>query len=293
MAESLLGAMVRLTSAVETLAALAAQARVRAEGLAVDPAIGESLAGVSGAVLGPEVAGTAEAVQAIGMARAFLRESIALIDDPGRTGAWATADPAVLQSVGRLSMSIAPVIAHAADRLDVLGAALSSPGARILDVGTGTGWLAVALARAFPNLEVVGIDIHPPALALARENVEREGLATRITLLECDVTALKGPDTFDAVWLPLPFLPKDLVPKAVARASEVLAPGGWLLPGTFAGPDDELSRLLTDLRILRSGGYPWSASEILAILSDAGLSDCSEVERVWPAPLRLFCGRHT
>ncbi len=56
--------------------------------------------------------------------------------------------------------------------------------ARCLDLGTGSGVLAVCLARYLPHATVVAVDISPEALRLARENAELNGVADRITLIE-------------------------------------------------------------------------------------------------------------
>jgi ribosomal protein L11 methyltransferase len=54
----------------------------------------------------------------------------------------------------------------------------------LLDVGTGTGILAIAAARVAPGSRITAIDIDPQAVAVARENVEINGVADRIELLE-------------------------------------------------------------------------------------------------------------
>jgi SAM-dependent methyltransferase len=291
MTEPLLATTARLTAATEALAALAAHLRVTNEGLVVDPRIASLLGQVAAELTGSADVTDDAAPAAIGMARAMLRESVALIEDPGRTGGWSNQDPVVLQGMGRLSMAIAPVLARAAALLPGLADALDRPGARFLDVGTGTGWLAIATARTFPRAEVTGIDIFEPALALARQNVAAEDMAARVPLHHRDVTELDGSDPFDAIWLPLPFLPRDIVAGAIEHAAAALRPGAWLLPGTFAGPDDALSRLLVDLRIVRSGGHPWSVADMTSMLTAAGLDHAHEIERTWPAPVRLFAAR--
>jgi len=60
------------------------------------------------------------------------------------------------------------------------------PPSRILDLGTGTGAIALALAAHWENAQVVALDASPDALALARENAERNGLSDRVTCLQSD-----------------------------------------------------------------------------------------------------------
>jgi ribosomal protein L3 glutamine methyltransferase len=57
---------------------------------------------------------------------------------------------------------------------------------RVLDLCTGNGSLAVLAAMAWPEVQVVGADISPDALAVARINVDRHGLQDRISLQSSD-----------------------------------------------------------------------------------------------------------
>jgi ribosomal protein L3 glutamine methyltransferase len=69
---------------------------------------------------------------------------------------------------------------------------------RILDLCTGNGSLAVLAAMAYPDATVVGADISPDALAVARINVDKHGLGERITLIESD--GLRSvPGVFDLI----------------------------------------------------------------------------------------------
>lgn len=58
---------------------------------------------------------------------------------------------------------------------------------RIIDVGTGSGAIAVTLAAELPGPEIVAIDLSPTALAIAQRNAERNGVAGRITWLQGDL----------------------------------------------------------------------------------------------------------
>jgi release factor glutamine methyltransferase len=63
----------------------------------------------------------------------------------------------------------------------------SSPTLRIADVGTGSGCIAVALARELPHAEIFATDISDDALEIARHNAARHGVADRIRFLHTDL----------------------------------------------------------------------------------------------------------
>ncbi len=85
-------------------------------------------------------------------------------------------------------------------------ARLPGPPARVLDLGTGSGALALALAKRFPGAAVTAVDRKPEALALARENAARLGLAGRVTFLESHwLSAVSG--EFDLIVSNPPYLP--------------------------------------------------------------------------------------
>ena len=80
-------------------------------------------------------------------------------------------------------------------------------GLPVLDVGTGSGILALALAKKFPQLEIVAVDISPAALALARRNAEGVG---KICFLESDLMENAGkslPEQFQMIVANLPYIP--------------------------------------------------------------------------------------
>ncbi len=66
---------------------------------------------------------------------------------------------------------------------------------KIVDVGTGSGCIAVALAKRLPAAEVTGIDVSPEALEVAAGNVKRHGLEKNVRLLPGDLLE-KLPDSF-------------------------------------------------------------------------------------------------
>ena len=72
-------------------------------------------------------------------------------------------------------------------------------GPSVVDVGTGTGAIALALAARLPEASVTAIDLSPDALALAAENAALNGLADRVELLEGDLLAPVAGRHFDLV----------------------------------------------------------------------------------------------
>lgn len=66
------------------------------------------------------------------------------------------------------------------DRFETLGVS----GGLVADLGTGSGAIAVALARYLPNLTVVATDVSEAAIAIARKNAGTHGMADRITFLQ-------------------------------------------------------------------------------------------------------------
>lgn len=79
---------------------------------------------------------------------------------------------------------------------------------RILDLGTGSGVLALALAREYPQSEVVAVDKSQDALVLARENAELCGVAERVLFIESDwLSSVSG--TYDLIVSNPPYLTLD------------------------------------------------------------------------------------
>jgi release factor glutamine methyltransferase len=81
---------------------------------------------------------------------------------------------------------------------------------RILDLGTGTGALALELARRFPSASVVAVERSRGALELARENAARNGLGDRVDFRQGDwYGALSESETFDWIVSNPPYLSED------------------------------------------------------------------------------------
>jgi release factor glutamine methyltransferase len=141
---------------------------------------------------------------------------------------------------------------------------------RIVDVGTGSGVIALSLAAEFPEAEIVGTDISEDALALARENAERLGLADRARFLKSNL--LEDVERmFDLIAANLPYISieqrqtlsrevlhdpevalfggvggDELVRELIAQARSRLRPGGTLALEIGIGQSEALVEALTE-----------------------------------------------
>jgi demethylmenaquinone methyltransferase/2-methoxy-6-polyprenyl-1,4-benzoquinol methylase len=106
-----------------------------------------------------------------------------------------------------------------------------------LDVATGTGDLAIALARKMSSARVVGVDISEGMLALGREKVAHRGLDERVSLLSGDAEALGFADgEFDCVTVAFGVRNFGNIPAGLAEMQRVLRGGGRCFVLEFSEP---------------------------------------------------------
>ncbi len=154
--------------------------------------------------------------------------------------------------------------------VEIVQSKIQNPKSKILDVGTGSGVIALSLATKFPEAEVHAIDISDDALSLARENAERLGLTSRVSFFRGDLM-LSVNHVYDLIVANLPYVrttdrealshevlqdPEtalfggergdELIRKLIEQAPAHLAPGGMLALEIGIGQADELTAFLVE-----------------------------------------------
>ena len=154
--------------------------------------------------------------------------------------------------------------------VELLKSKIASAQAKIVDVGTGSGVIALALASQFPEAEVYASDIAEEALALARENAARLGLTSRVTFAWGDLLQ-PFREQFDVIIANLPYIAASeratlsrevlhdpegalfageqgdqLIRGLIATAPAHLAPAGLLALEVGAGQHEPLTAFLAE-----------------------------------------------
>jgi len=161
-----------------------------------------------------------------------------------------------------------PETEHLVEKAIALAEAFARP--RIVDVGTGSGAVAIALAHALPAAQITATEISPVALAIARENAERNGIEDRIRFFEGDLLAPVAGEQFDIVVSNPPYVPegdraslsvevRDYEPtqalfaggdglavyrRLIPEAYRALAPGGFIVLEIGCGQQANVQALL-------------------------------------------------
>jgi release factor glutamine methyltransferase len=187
-----------------------------------------------------------------------------------------------------------PETEHLVEKAVEVAAQFEQP--RIVDVGTGSGAIAVALARNLPDAQIAALDISSAALEIARENALRNAVSDRIRFAQSDLLAAVAHERFDMVVSNPPYVPtadRDSLSIEVREHEPALA--------LFAG-DDGLAvvrRMIpAAFAVLSAGGsllteigYGQSQA-VAALLADAGFEHIEFVPDL-QGIARVACGRRT
>lgn len=160
--------------------------------------------------------------------------------------------------------------------MECLRLAEKQPAPTVLDLGVGSGNLSIAIAHRHQGARVTAVDVSPEALAVARRNAEKHGVASRLEFLAGDLCAPVAGRQFDFIVSNPPYIPhgdiaglalgvRDYEPhraldggpdgfavfdRLVREAITHLNPGGWLLVEIGAPQEQAARRKLSE-----HGGY--------------------------------------
>lgn len=181
----------------------------------------------------------------------------------------------------------------------------------ILDLATGTGDLAILLARNCPEAHVTGIDLSEQMLAIGRHKVMQAGLAERITLEQGDAENLPVTDNcFDAATVAFGVRNFENIEKGLSEIFRTLRPGGAVFVLEFGMPQNKIFGALYRFyfhRVLPTIGrlishdksaytyLPQSVEEFpygkrfCKILSDTGFTQC-RITNLWGGIAQIYYG---
>jgi release factor glutamine methyltransferase len=163
-----------------------------------------------------------------------------------------------------------PETEHSVEKALELASNFTAP--RIVDVGTGSGAITVALAHELPDAITTAIDLSAPALAVARKNAELNGVSARIRFLLGDLLAPVAGEQFEMVVSNPPYVPgadratlsgevRDYEPeialfagddglevyrRLIPASFEALIPGGFVVLEIGYGQSPAIAELLAD-----------------------------------------------
>ncbi|MBI4966838.1 MAG: class I SAM-dependent methyltransferase [Rhodospirillales bacterium] len=155
-------------------------------------------------------------------------------------------------------------------------------GGVLLEVGCGAGKALLQMAKAFPKARLVGVDLDPDGIALARAAIARAGLEARVEIKQRPLDQAVAADSCAAVVMiqVLHEIEPAIRPGVLAGAARALAPGGWLLivdetyPETLAELRQPEFRfpIQTGIEELLWGNVVPTRSEQERLLTEAGFT---------------------
>jgi SAM-dependent methyltransferase len=222
-----------------------------------------------------------------------MRQAVAAAAGETATG-WDAQSDEVLLDQGRASAATGHALAgRLVPALPGLADRVAAAGSRVLDIGTGTAALALALAQDLPQVRVLGIDNLERAIRLARRELSDAGpgAADRVELRHQDAVDLRERDTYDLVWLPAPFLSDDALGASLPRVAAALTDGGWLVAGTNPPPAQPLLAAVGQWTAARNGGSALTADRMAEALGALGFQDLRQIPTVPGGPVLVAARR--
>jgi len=156
------------------------------------------------------------------------------------------------------------------------------PGARVLDIGCGTGTLGIMTKQACPSALVVGLDADPEIIAIARQKAEHAHVAVEWHVGRADAPPFAS-ESFDRIFSTLAFhhLTTAEKKRALARARDLLRSRGELYIVDFGPPQNLLMRLVSVPASILGGEHLAGnlQGRIPAMMKDAGFCAAEEIDK--------------
>jgi 2-polyprenyl-3-methyl-5-hydroxy-6-metoxy-1,4-benzoquinol methylase len=159
----------------------------------------------------------------------------------------------------------------------------AEPPARVADIGCGTGWSSISMARAYPRIAVDGFDLDPDVVVAARANAAQAGVADRVRFAVADASDQSGDGRYDLVTIfeALHDIARPVDALRAARA--MLGDAGSLLVADELVADE----FTAPASVLDRYSYGWSVVSCLpAVMGDPATAATGAVMR--PATLRRY-----
>jgi precorrin-6B methylase 2 len=138
----------------------------------------------------------------------------------------------------------------------------------LLDVGVGVAGLACAFCEAVPGSRVIGLDVLPRALTLARRIVAEKGLDSRVDLRQLGIEEFHEEAVADLAHMSPVFIPPAVLPEGLNRIRAALKTGGWLALSGIVLDDDTVTRWMAH----QAGGSALTDAEATRLTGAAGFA---------------------
>jgi SAM-dependent methyltransferase len=160
----------------------------------------------------------------------------------------------------------------------------------VIDVGVGVAASACAMAEAFPESRVIGLDVNARALGLARDLVKSKGLQDRIELRLQGVEELRDVEIASMAHMSPPFIPRPAVVAGISALHRALRAGGILILSGLSNPEGNQAH--DHWQAHNTGGTALTIEECAELATAAGFeAPVPMPSRAPSAPIVAMCRR--
>ena len=159
----------------------------------------------------------------------------------------------------------------------------AEPPARVADIGCGTGWSSISMAKAYPRIAVDGFDLDPDVVVAARANAAQAAVADRVRFSVADASDQSGDGRYDLVTIFEALHDMARPVDALRTARAMLSEAGSMLVADELVADE----FTAPASVLDRYSYGWSVVSCLpAVMGDPATAATGAVMR--PATLRRY-----